>query len=484
MRYLPLRLFRAALAVVSTLAGLTCATNPVTGNKEFSLVSESQEIAMGQQGAADVAQTMGLYPDSSVQAYVSRLGLALAAKSERPQLPWSYQVVDDPVVNAFALPGGPIFVSRGILTHMNSEAELVSVLGHETGHITARHSASQISKAEVAQVGLGVGMILAPDLQQFAGLASGGLGILFLKFSRDDETQADDLGFRYAYQAGYDVREMLHVFQTLQRVSGGSRGIPEWQSTHPDPGNRIQKTQARIDSLNKDLSGLTINRAGYLQAVNGMVFGENPRNGYFQGQTFLHPDLKFQLEFPQGWKTQNLTDAVVGASAAGDAVISLRLAGKGPPEQASRKFLSLEGVQEGRTTTVEVHGLSAVRSTFTAQTGQGAIGGVVLFLAYQGKTYRLLGYTVSAKVSEYGPAFRQFTGSFQRVTDPAVLGVQPARIKLVTTDRDLTLQQFNARYPSSIPAAQVALINEIGEGEVFQGHQTYKQVVGGLPTSP
>ena len=128
--------------------------------------------------------------------------------------------------------------------------------------------------------------------------------------------------------------------------------------------------------------------------------------------------------------------------------------------------------------------MSGVRSTFTVQTGQGALGGVVLFLAYQGKTYRLLGYTVSAKVSEYGPVFRQFTGSFQRLTDPVALGVQPARIKLVTVDRDLTLQQFNARYPSSIPAAQVALINEIGEGEVFQAHQTYKQVVGGLQTSP
>ena len=476
--------FFSALRRTGAAAGLlaisTCATNPVTGKSEFSLVSESQEIAMGRESSVQVAQTMGLYPDSAVQAYVSRLGLGLASRSERPQLPWSYQVVDDAVVNAFALPGGFIYVSRGILGYMNSEAELVTVLGHETGHVTARHSASQISKAQIAQVGLGVGMILSPEVQKFGGLASAGLGILFLKFSRDDETQADELGFRYAYEAGYDVREMVNVFRTLQRVSGGQGRIPEWQSTHPDPGNRIAKTEERLATLHQDLTGYKVNRAGFLRMLDGMVFGENPRNGYFRGQTFYHPDLKFQLDFPKGWKTQNQTDAVVGVSPAEDAIIELRLAGKVSPDQAVRKFLAQDGVQGGRVSSVAINGLPAVRSSFTARTDQGSLGGVVTFLAYQGSTYRLLAYTPKSKVAEYTPAFHQFNGSFRRLTDPAVLGVQPARIKLVTIDRDLTVEQFNSRYPSSIPAAQVALINGLDEGERFRGGETYKQVVGGM----
>ena len=152
-----LRCWPVAAALI-TLAG--CATNPVTGKRELSLIPQGQEIAMGQEGAKAAAQQMGIYADSGIQRYVSSLGLAIAKNSERPDLPWSYTVVDDPIVNAFALPGGPVFVSRGILTYMNSEAELVSVLGHETGHVTAKHSVSQMSKQQILQIGLIGAMVL------------------------------------------------------------------------------------------------------------------------------------------------------------------------------------------------------------------------------------------------------------------------------------------------------------------------------------
>src|SRR5690606_19899953 len=162
-----------------------CAVNPVTGERQLAFISESQEIALGQQGAAEVWQSMALVQDQALQDYVERLGLRLAAASERPDLPWSFAVVDDPVPNAFALPGGPVFVTRGLLTLMDSEAELVSVLGHEIGHITARHSVAQMSRAQLAQLGLGLGTIFVPEVRPYGELASSGLSLLLLKYGRD-----------------------------------------------------------------------------------------------------------------------------------------------------------------------------------------------------------------------------------------------------------------------------------------------------------
>src|SRR6476661_1061898 len=278
-------LLGAALAVA-----LACARNPVTGQNEISLVSESQEIEMGKQSAQEVAQTMGFVNNAGLQSYVSAIGMKMAKASERPDLPWEFHVVNDASVNAFALPGGYIHVTRGLLTAINDEAELATVLGHEIGHVTARHSVQQISKAEVAQLGLGLGSVLSSDVARMAGVASQGLQVLFLKYSRDAENQADLAGFRYALNQNYDVREMTNVFQTLDRVSqlAGGGKLPEWLETHPDPGTRIQNNQQRLDTLHKDLSKAVINRDQYLQHVQNMTYGEDPRQGFFEGTAFYH----------------------------------------------------------------------------------------------------------------------------------------------------------------------------------------------------
>ena len=228
--------FPALLLAAGLVAGpvASCARNPVTGKNELALVSEGQEIQMGQQAAQEVAQTIGFVEDPELQSYVANIGKRMAAKSERPNLPWEFHVVNDASVNAFALPGGHIYVTRGLLGSMNSEAELATVLGHEIGHVTARHSVQQISKAQLATLGLGIGSIVSSDIAQFAGLAGQGLQVLFLKYGRDAENQADDLGFRYALGQNYDVREMANVFETLNRASqaGGQGGrLPEWLST-------------------------------------------------------------------------------------------------------------------------------------------------------------------------------------------------------------------------------------------------------------
>ncbi|GMV08733.1 MAG TPA: M48 family metalloprotease [Gemmatimonadaceae bacterium] len=466
----------AALAAVAA----TCATNPATGKRELSLVSESQEIQMGLDGAKAAAAQMGVYPDSAVQRYVSSLGKQVAAVGERPGLPWSFTVVDDPIVNAFALPGGPIFVSRGILTYMTSEAELVSVLGHEVGHVTARHSVSQISKQQLLGGLFTVGMIVHPALQQYSGVASQGLGLLFLKYGRDDETQADELGFRYMTRVGYNPAEMAAMFRTLERASGGSsRSTPEWLSTHPDPGNRVERTNERIAAAGASIASATkVERAAFLRHIDGMVFGDDPRQGYFEQQQFLHPTLKFRFSFPSGWKMQNTASAVIGASAQGDAQITLEHAGNAAPSAALSQFLGQQGVAAGGTSTAPVNGLPAAVGQFAATLSDGTrLAGYVAFIQLDGTTYRLLAITPQQLVTSYDASFRTTINSFARLTDPKALAVKPMRVRLVTTPRAMTLAEFNSQYPSAVPLATIAVINGMESAATIPAGTLVKRVV-------
>jgi predicted Zn-dependent protease len=443
----------------------TCATNPVTGKRELSFISESQEISMGREYAGQVAQEMGVYPDSSVQTYVGRLGVELAVTTERPRLPWTFTVMDDPTVNAFALPGGYIFVTRGILTHMNSEAELATVVGHEIGHVTARHSVQQMTRQQIAQIGLVAGAIASEKIAQNLGAISQGLGILFLKYGRDDEAQADGLGFRYALHDGYDVRKMVDMFQILERVSArAGQRIPEWQSSHPDPGNRIAATRARLAKVTEPLDGKKVNREPFLRMIDGMVYGDNPRQGFFKGGAFLHPDLAFQLDFPQGWQTANQPSSVVGVSQKQDAQVQLSLAGQAAPAEALKQFLGQQGIQAGRSGQTTINGNAAAYAPFTAQTQDGGVlSGLVAFISYNGTTYQLLGLT-TATDGTYDRTFQAFVGSFRRLTDPAALAIKPNRIQIVKARNATTLAAFNQQNPSVIPIEELALINGMADG--------------------
>lgn len=457
----------------------TCVRNPATGKRQLTLVSKAQEIQLGQQGAEEVRQSIGLLDDPEAQAYVAALGKRLVAHAERPELPWSFQVVDDPSVNAFALPGGPIFFTRGILAHMNSEAELAGVMGHEIAHITARHSVSQLSKAQLAQLGLGLGSILSPRMAQLGQLAGAGLQVLFLKYGRDAERQSDELGFGYMLEAGYDPRKMADLFTTLDRVgeAAGGGALPEWLASHPNPENRLEATQKRVAAVGRDLSGLEVDRESYLAMVDGMVFGEDPRQGFFRGSTFLHPQLKLQLQFPPGWKTANSPQTVMAVSPQEDAMVGMSAAGNLTPEQAAQRFFQQEGVQPATTG----QRLPGVSSYFQAQTQQGVLAGIVSFVSFGGATWQLLGYTSAQELQAYDGAFRAFISSLAPVSDPAVLDVQPARISLVKVDQAMSLQQFQQRYPSSIPLEQLALINGLRVGDTLEVGRTMKRVQGGTP---
>ena len=458
----------AAALVVGGAAA--CAVNPVTGRNQLSLVSEAQEIQLGRQSAVQVSQELGLVPDSSMQAYVQRVGGALAAASERPNLPWTFRVVDDPTPNAFALPGGYIFVTRGLMAMMTSEAELATVLGHEIGHVTAKHQVTMISRSQLAQIGLGLGSVLAPQLQGLASAASTGLQLLFLRYSRDAERQADLLGFRYALGQHYDVREMASVFQALQRVEQaqaaqtGRSPVPTWAASHPGEAERIADVQRRVATVPAG-QATRVEGPQYLQRLNGLLYGENPRQGFFQQNVFLHPDLRFRLTFPAGWKTQNLPQAVTGVSQRQDAMVQLTLAQQArSADEAARAFFSQQGVQAGQGGRTTVNGLPAVVVPFQAQAQQGVVAGMAAFIEYGGTVYQVLAYTPAQLYGQYQGLFQQVIGSFGPVSDPAVLNVRPNRVSIVRLPQAMTLAEFNRRYPSAIPIDELAIINQVAGG--------------------
>jgi len=453
-----LRTFAPLTALAVTLAG--CATNPATGSSELMLVSESQEVQMGRQADQEVIASIGLYPDSAWQRYIQQLGARMAARSERPNLPWTFRVMDDPAVNAFAIPGGFVYVTRGILANLNSEAELASVVGHEIGHITARHTARSMSRQQLAQLGLVVGSIASPTVARYAGLASQAVGLLFLKFSRDDESQADHLGLRYMSRGGFAEREMPRVFEMLSRQSAAAGGshLPQWLETHPDPANRREAMEREIAQLAE--SGGTVNHEGYVRRLDGMVFGVNPRDGYFRGAEFLHPDMRFRMTFPGGWKMANTAGAVQGMSAGEDAAIQLTLAREQGADAAARAFLAQTGIQSSGATRGAVNGLTAVGAAFAAQTESGVLRGTAMFIEHGGKVFSVIGYAPDASWSANQAAVEGALRSFAPLTDASALNVQPQRMDVITTSQSTTIADLLRQRPSPLSADLLALVNQ------------------------
>ena len=455
------RFWVAAVALV--VAAGSCAVNPVTGRRELALISEAQEIQLGRQAAAGAEQSIGLVPDSALQRYVQTIGAELARESERPHLPWTFRVVDDPTPNAFALPGGFIFLTRGMMELMDSEAELAAVLGHEIGHVTARHTVSQLSRAQLAQIGLVFGSVLFPSAaEQFGGLAQSGLQLLFLGYSRNAERQADDLGFRYAVRESYDVREMDDVFASLQRLGQRQQqsALPAWLSTHPAPEERIRSVEERLAGTPIP-PGALLRRGEYLARIDGLVYGQDPRNGYFQGGLFLHPDLRFQVRFPEGWANQNLAQSVSALSPRRDAAIQLGFAEARGREAAAQRFFGQQGVAAGRNARELINDVPAIVSYFQAQTQQGVVGGLVAFYELGDNTYQLIMYAPGPSFNQYEPLFRQIAGSFAPLTDPRALAVQPNRIRVVRLDRPTSLAAFHRASPSAIPLEELAILNQV-----------------------
>ena len=452
---------RHAVSVLCAVALCSCATNPATGKKQLMLVSESQEASMGLEADQQFHGLYGDFEDRALQAYVESVARPLAAVSERPGLPWTFRVVDDPQVNAFALPGGYVYVTRGILAHMNSEAELAGVLGHEIGHVTARHSASAQSKQMLGMVGLGVGMILSPTLRQGGDALSQAFGLVFLKFGRDQESQADQLGLRYIVRKDYNPEGMLDVFRTLDGVSsaGGSDRLPNWLSTHPAPPNRLADMKRTIQE--QHATGTRMGRPEFIRRLDGLMFGENPREGFFREQVFYHPEMAFRMTFPQGWATQNEKQSVASMPASKDAILHLALA-PGEPMAAAGEFAKQEGVQAGSIERGNVNGLPAASLQFQVQDPQGGvIVGMVTFVKHGASTFQLLGYTTEARYGAYKQAMASWIRSFERLSDQRILAVQPMRLRIETLRQASTITNLAREWNSPVKAETLALINAV-----------------------
>ncbi len=442
-----------------------CATNPATGKKQLNFYSEAQEIQLGRDADREISAQMGLVDDPELQAYVQRLGGRLAALSERPNLPWSFKVMDDPIVNAFALPGGFIYVTRGILAHMGSEAELVSVIGHEIGHVTAQHGVNQLSKQQVAQGGLMVGMIALPEIAAASDLAAAGLGVLFLKYGRDDERQADDLGLRYLAGAGYETREMPEMFKVLERAGGGGGGgrIPSWLSTHPDPGARRVRSESLI--AERKYPPGEIGREPFFAQLENLAFGADPRLGYFEKEVFYHPELRFRIRFPAGWKTANETTRVVGVHPERQALVELTLARAASVDEAVRAFVEQSGITvRGSGSAVRLNGLPAARADFTVARQSGSeLAGRALFVAVGDKVFNLLGLTTAERWSALEPTLGAALGSFAELTDRARLDVAPQRLEIVRLPVAMTFEEVLARYPSEASRETLMAVNQVDD---------------------
>ena len=447
---LSLRLTKLAVLTVVFVFFNQCARNPVTGKKQLMLMSESQELALGAESNPQILAEYGEYPDAKLQDYLNNIGQRMAKISHRPNLAFQFKVVDSDVVNAFAVPGGYVYFTRGILAHFNNEAQLAGVLGHEIGHVTARHGAQQQTKQMAGQVLFIGAMIASPKLAQFGEQLSQGLQLLFLKFSRDDESQSDELGVEYSSKIGYDAKHMADFFGTLDRLSGGAEGrLPVFMSTHPDPGDRNKKVKAMaIDFQQKNPTlNYAVNRDSYLKLIDGIIYGEDPKQGYVVDNVFYHPELKFQFPIPKGWKYQNSPQQFQMASSDGKAMMLMTLAQQKTPEEAAQAFATqykLTVVDRKNTT---INGLPAVIQVAdqvpAQQQGQQQAAATTRIattcILHNNMVYMIHGVSESANYRANEATFALTMKGFAPLTDPARINVKPDRLRINTVYNEGTL---------------------------------------------
>lgn len=429
------RVLVLGVALLIFLLSGSCATNPVSGGPELMLLSESDEIKLGKQTDAEVRKQYGVYQDQKLNAYLNDMCQKLAALSHRPNLPYKLEIVDASVVNAFAVPGGYVYLTRGILANLNNEAELAGVMGHELGHITARHSAQQYSRAQLAQVGVLVGGLFLGDV--VSGLAQLGAGMLFLSFSRDNERQADQLGVEYASKAGYDGKELAAFFETLERMNPGSdrSGLPGWFSTHPSPEDRVVavRKEAREWQEKMGMRDPKVNRDVYLRHIDGLVYGDDPRQGYVDEGMFYHPDMKFQFPVPADWKVNNTSSQVQIMNENKDGGIIFSVATAPSPKEAAAKFVQANRASVLASDSVTVGGFPAHRLVCNIKGESSTIRVVSYFIQKDKSIFYFHGLSAPSVFDKHLNTFEKTMRGFKELSDPKKINVKPDRIRLRTT---------------------------------------------------
>jgi predicted Zn-dependent protease len=440
------------IVAAGVLAG--CSRNPVTGKKEIILMSKDQETALGAQSHPSVLATMGLYDDQKLQAAFAEKGQEMAKISDRAGINYQFYVVDSPVVNAFAVPGGYVYFTRGILAHFNNEAEFAGVLGHEIGHIAARHSARQQTGQILSQVGMVAGMVLSETVRSMADQVQQSLGLLMLSYSRAHETEADEIGVKYSSKIGYDAHEMADFFGTLKRISDKSgQSIPTFQSTHPDPGDRKTKVNALATKFQSENPGkYNVGRDEYLRKIDGLIYGEDPKQGFVENGQFYHPELKFQFPVPNGWQYENSPIQFQMAAKDGKSMMLFTMAeGKTLDEAMAAivKNYSLKVSENSKTTINGIPALAIISTQVaeeqqgqtTTQTTENTTQVASWLLQYGGNIYAIHGVSAATTFAGNLGQFRSVAQGFRSVNDPSILNRQPERIRIKTVQRDATLRE-------------------------------------------
>ncbi len=444
-----------SLVALCAIAVSGCATNPVTGNPNFVTMSEAQEISVGRVEDKKVREEYPPYDDPALQRYVSDIGLRLAGSSHRAGLEYRFLVVDSPQVNAFALPGGYVYITRGILSFLNSEAELAAVLGHEIGHVTARHSVQQIAAATAANVGATVLQIFVPQARSGAGdlLVNVLGGAILSGYGREHELEADRLGAEYLARNGYDPQAMIRVVGALKnqelfdaevaRAEGREpRAYHGLFASHPDNDTRLQEVvreAARFKGAEN-----RVNREEFLKRVDRMVFADSPEQGIVRSNTLYHPGLGLTLRFPAGWQVQNNAQNVVAVSPERNALIDLRSAGRagGSPADVLRRLLTLGA---GSTVSPQTIGGLQAAMAETAMSGKPTRVAVV----FLGSSAYAIGMQAdnAAAFRQHGAAMDAAMHSFHAITAGERALAKPLRLRVITAGAGLTFAELARNSP-------------------------------------
>jgi predicted Zn-dependent protease len=477
--------FRTAASLIVLSLVAACATNPVTGRRELSFMSEAQEISIGRESDPQIKQEMGIYNDPELQRYVSDLGQRMAKISERPALPWSFQIVDVPAINAFAVPGGFIYITRGIMAFLDNEAELAGVIGHEIGHITARHSAQQYTRQISGGVGLLALQIFVPAARPFGDLAGQSLGVLFLRYGRDDELQADELGARYESTLGWDpagVPAFLTTLGRLDEAAGERRGVPNWLSTHPEPLARVKDIQPTVAKLKTGRGDFSTNREEFIRRIDGIVYGDNPEQGIVRGAAFLHPVLRFRLDFPQGWEIQNTPSQVAAKAPGADVFMVLQLVQN--PQGRNLQEIAVNSMRNAGFQAVEgaparINDLDAFIGVYQGQAEGGTYGARAAHIAYDKSVYIVVGIAPSQLFRQTDSAISASIRTFRSIPAAEAENIRPNRVELYVVRAGDTWAAIAERSGGVIKPATLAVMNNAAPGSEPTPGTRIKTVVAG-----
>ncbi len=441
-------------------------------------------LATPLQGAKPDPQVIaqfGLYNSPKLQAYITQQGKRMTAISDRPG-DYGFTIVDSPIINAFATPDGHVYFTRGIMAYFNDEAQFTGVLGHELGHITAQHGKKQQRNSILSSILVAGATIVSPNLLGRVAQPLAQLGML--KYSRTDENEADALGVKYSTKVGYDASHMATFFQTLERTEAQSgSSIPTFLSSHPNSADRYQRVKQLAAQAQQNLGKrtLTVNRDSYLRSIDGLAFGEDPRQGFVEGGVFYHPDLKFRFPIPSGWKSQNSPEQFQMAEPNGKALLAFLGVPGSSLEEAAQTLAKQIGITPGNAQRTTINGFPALVFEGDQQASSNSSATpahVQSFVIQDGKSYfAFVGLATAATFGTYAPQFANTAQGYQRLTDASKLNRQSERIRIKQAKSATTLSQaLTANGVASSRLDDMAILNGMQLSDRLTAGQLFKVV--------